>query len=83
MINDKMQTNKVSVEGGFHNVRPISLILKNNKMSVGQYKRLEKHLCPTNGCTCAGRGIEISGMSREVFLGAREDASYAAHYGNR
>jgi hypothetical protein len=78
-----MATNKVIVEGGFHNVRPISLILKNNKMSVGQYKRLKKHLCPTNGCICGGRGIEISGMSREAFLDAREDASYAANYGNR
>jgi hypothetical protein len=78
-----MKASKVIVEGGFHNVGPISLILKNNKMSVGQYRRLQKSLCPTNGCTCAGLGIEISGMSREVFLGAREDASYAAHYGNR
>jgi hypothetical protein len=78
-----MKASKVIVEGGFHAVGPISLILKNDKMSVGQYKRLQKHLCPTNGCICGGRGIEIVGMSREVFLGAREDASYAAHYGSR
>jgi hypothetical protein len=78
-----MKASKVIVESGFHAVRPISLILKNDKMSVGQYKRLQKHLCPTTGCTCGGRGIEISGMSREAFLGARENASYAAHYGNR
>jgi hypothetical protein len=78
-----MKASKVTVEGGFHNVGPISLILKNDKMSAGQYKRLQKHLCPTNGCICGGRGIEITGMSREAFLSAREDASYAAHYGNR
>jgi len=78
-----MKASKVTVEGGFHAVGPINLILKNNQMSVGQYQRLQKHLCPTNGCICGGRGIKISGMSREVFLSAREDASYAAHAGNR
>lgn len=71
-----MTNTVVTIQGGFHNSSPITLRLTDGKMSVGQYKRLENHMCGIKGCICAPRhGWSVEGMSYEAFMQARRNAA--------
>lgn len=70
---------KVTVSGGFHNSADISLRIKGEKISAGQYKRLTNHMCGIKDCICGPRhGWEINGMQRGAFLEMLEEANYAS-----
>lgn len=72
-------TTEVTVSGGFHNSADISLRVKGERLSGGQYKRLTNHMCGIKGCVCAPRhGWEIDGMQRGAFLEMLDEASYAS-----
>jgi hypothetical protein len=75
-----MSKTTVIVSGGFHNSRPITLRV-GEKMSAGQYKRLENHMCGIQGCVCGWRGFEIIGMGRDAFVNLTNDAVYQASRG--
>ena len=68
-------TTKITVSGGFHNVSEITLKIRDEKMSAGQYKRLHNHLCGISGCICGGRGAEVSGMPKDAFWEMVVDAA--------
>lgn len=74
-----MSTTQVTVSGGFHNASDITLKIKNQKISSGQYKRLTNHMCGIKGCICGPRhGWEIDGIQRQEFLEMLDEASYAS-----
>lgn len=59
----KMKKIKLKFEGGFHNSKPIVIMVPiyffaNNRyphyLSAGQKKKLDKHFCGINGCACGG-----------------------------
>ena len=58
---------KITLSGGFHNSSPIDLRIKNNELSLGQYKRLSNHMCGIKECVCGWRGYELDGINRNVF----------------
>ena len=67
---------KVTLSGGFHNASPIDLRVKDNALSVGQYKRLGNHMCGIKDCVCGWRGYEITGISKPDFAEMVMNASY-------
>jgi hypothetical protein len=71
-----MQTQKITLSGGFHNSSPIDLRLKNNELSIGQYKRLDKHMCGVDKCICGWRGFDLVGIDQKVFDEILLDVSY-------
>jgi hypothetical protein len=73
-----MKTQKITLSGGFHNSRPINLRLKTNQLSVGQYKRLDNHMCGVDKCICGWRGYELVGINRTIFSEMLIDVSYKA-----
>ena len=58
---------KITLSGGFHGAAPIDLRVKNNTLSAGQYKRLQKHMCGIDKCVCAWRGYDLQGIDRDIF----------------
>jgi hypothetical protein len=54
----------VTVSGGFHNVGPMRLRIKSGDecLSIGQYKRLKKHLCGMADCQCETLKHDVSGI---------------------
>ena len=62
-----MKTQKITLSGGFHNSRPINLRVKDGALSVGQYKRLDKHMCGVDKCICGWRGYDLMGIDQKVF----------------
>lgn len=54
----------VTVSGGFHSVGPMRLRIKggDESLSIGQYKRLKKHLCGIAECQCATLSHDIDGI---------------------
>ncbi len=64
-----MTTVQVSVSGGFHNAKTLNLRVKDNKITVSQFKKIRKHMCGVTGCTCVcGAGSwDIDGMNRHEF----------------
>lgn len=71
-----MKRQIITVSGGFHNCSPITLHIKGGAMSVGQYKRLEKHMCGVDRCICGWRGFDIVGIDRTLFSEMKLDVSY-------
>jgi len=70
---------KVIVSGGFHNSDEITILFKNNRLSIGQYKRLERHFCGIDGCVCgAVSRADIEGIPHDIFMNAVENAMYEA-----
>lgn len=57
----------VTVSGGFHNVGPMRLRIKGGDecLSIGQYRRLKKHLCGIEECQCDTLKHEVSGIDFE------------------
>lgn len=71
-----MNTQKITLGGGFHNAPDIDLRVKNNALSTGQYKRLDKHMCGVPKCICGWRGFELSGIDRAAFGEMLLNANY-------
>ena len=67
---------KVTLYGGFHNVSRIDLRIKNDQLSIGQYKRLGNHMCGIKGCVCGWLGYEIEGINKNVFYEMLVDVNY-------
>ncbi len=76
-----MQTIKIS--GGFHNAPEITVRAKDGKLSVGQYKKIARHLCGFSGCVCGGANSAVVGIDKSEFWEMMNEASYYAHYGKR
>lgn len=75
----KGNTTTATVSGGFHNAREITLRIKDEKISVGQYKRLTNHMCGIKNCICGPHhGWDIDGMQHGAFFEMLEEASYAS-----
>lgn len=66
---------KIVLSGGFHNAPRITLHVKDGALSVGQYKRLNKHMCGVDRCICGWRGYDLEGMDRAIFSEMIMDAS--------
>ena len=64
-----MKTQKITLSGGFQNAPDIDLRVKNNALSIGQYKRLDKHMCSVKNCICGWRGFDLTGIDRAAFFG--------------
>ena len=62
-----MTIHQITISGGFHNRPPITLRLRNDRMSVGQYRRLIRHMCPVHGCICGLRDWDTQGIDWPVF----------------
>jgi hypothetical protein len=58
---------KITLSGGFHNARRITLHVKDDTLSEGQYKRLDKHMCGVDRCICGWRGYDLEGIDRSTF----------------
>jgi hypothetical protein len=71
-----MKTQKITLSGGFHNVRRIDLRIKNGELSEGQYKRLGNHMCGIKKCICGWRGYELEGINRTVFYEMLVEVGY-------
>jgi hypothetical protein len=71
-----MKTQKITLSGGFHNAAPINLRLKTNELSMGQYKRLDNHMCGIKKCICGWRGYDLVGIDQKVFDEILLDVSY-------
>jgi len=67
---------KVTLSGGFHNASPINLRVKDGSLSLGQYKRLQNHMCGIKNCVCGWLGYEIDGISKPDFSEMVMNASY-------
>ncbi|MBK5204911.1 MAG: hypothetical protein JJD98_05745 [Polaromonas sp.] len=75
-----MTTTKVTVSGGFHNAGEIAILVKDGKLSTGQYKRLTNHFCGIKECVCGGVGrADVDGMPRRDFMEMVENASFYAY----
>ena len=66
---------KIVLSGGFHNAARINLRVKDDALSIGQYKRLNKHMCGVDRCICGWRGYDLEGMDRAIFSEMIFDAS--------
>ena len=75
----KPMVESITLTGGFHNVAPITIRVKDGEISVGQYKRLSNHMCGIKGCICGWRGYDLSGVSAKRFGEMLDDAGYRAH----
>ena len=73
-----MKTQKITLSGGFHNAANIDLRVKNGELSIGQYKRLDNHMCGVDKCICGWRGYELDGINRAIFSEMLMDVSYKA-----
>lgn len=79
-----MTTTQITISGGFHGVADITVRAKHDahgdiKLSSGQYKRINAHMCGVKGCICSIRhGWLIDGASRDAFVAALENAAYEA-----
>ena len=71
---------KIILSGGFHNASPIDLRIKNNQLSIDQYKRLSNHMCGIKGCVCAWRGYELEGIKKSDFDEMVMNASYKSWF---
>lgn len=58
---------KITLSGGFHNVSRIDLRIKDDALSLGQYKRLSNHMCGIKNCVCGWRGYELNGINKHDF----------------
>ena len=67
---------KITLSGGFHNVSRIDLRIKDNALSLGQYKRLSNHMCGIKECVCGWRGYDIKGISKFDFAEMVMNANY-------
>lgn len=73
-------TKTITVSGGFHNASEITIRAKVDprggiKVSVGQAKRLGRHMCGVKGCICGmHHGWLIDGVSRSELSEALADA---------
>lgn len=67
---------KITLSGGFHNARRITLHVKDEKMSEGQYKRLDKHMCGVDRCICGWRGYDLEGIDKALFSEMLMNANY-------
>jgi hypothetical protein len=67
---------KITLSGGFHNASRITLHVKDEKMSEGQYKRLDKHMCGVDHCICGWRGYDLEGIDRATFSDMLMNVSY-------
>lgn len=64
-----MKTTTVKVSEGFHSVRPITLRIRNDKITPHQRSRLMKHMCGIKTCTCQPyHGWRIEGLNDGWFL---------------
>jgi hypothetical protein len=66
---------QISLSGGFHNAARINLRVKDDALSIGQYKRLNKHMCGVDRCICGWRGYDLEGIDRAIFSEMIFDAS--------
>ena len=66
---------KIVLSGGFHNAARINLRVKDDALSIGQYKRLNKHMCGVDRCICGWRGYDLEGIDRAIFSEMIFDAS--------
>jgi len=71
-----MRTQKITLSGGFHNSAPIDLRIKNDQLSIGQYKRLSNHMCGIKKCICGRRDYELEGINRTVFYEMLVEVGY-------
>jgi hypothetical protein len=67
---------KITLSGGFHNAAPIVLRVKDDALSLGQYKRLNKHMCGVDRCICGWRGFDLEGIDRTTFSDMLMNVSY-------
>ena len=70
----------IQIQGGFHNARPITMRLKGPHMSIGQAKRLTKHMCPVKDCICGTRDWWVTGAPEDIVLAAYFDADLKAYF---
>ena len=66
--------NKITIRGGFHNVPEITVMVKNGRLSAGQYKRILAHLCGMSTCCCDKRDATVSGVRHSEFCEMLTDA---------
>jgi len=68
----------IEISGGFHNVAAIRVDwYEGEVLSLRQYRRILKHLCPWEDCTCGGRDLKIYPEEmREEFLRALGAAAW-------
>ena len=78
-----MKTQKITLSGGFHNSRPINLRVKDGALSVGQYKRLDNHMCGIKKCVCGWRGFDFQGIDPAVFFEMLVNVNYKIYSGDR
>ena len=78
-----MKIQKITLSGGFHNAAPIDLQLKNNELSIGQYKRLNRHMCGVNECICGWRGYDLIGIEEKIFDEILLDVAYKIYLKDR
>jgi hypothetical protein len=71
-----MRTQKITLSGGFHNASNINLRVKNEELSINQYKRLRNHMCGIKKCVCGWRGYELDGIDRAIFGDMLVNVSY-------
>jgi hypothetical protein len=67
---------KIVLSGGFHNAARINLRIKDNALSEGQYKRLNKHMCGVDRCICGWRGYDLEGIDYPTFSEMIMNVSY-------
>lgn len=61
---------QVTISGGFHNRPPITLRLRDGHMSIAQYRRVKRHMCPVSGCICGVHEWTVDGMDWPTFADA-------------
>ena len=71
-----MRTQKITLSGGFHNASNINLRVKNEELSIRQYKRLRNHMCGIKECVCGWRDYDLEGIDPSVFLQILLDVEY-------
>jgi hypothetical protein len=68
---------KVSISDGFHGAQNINLNIKNDNISVFQYKRLINHMCGVKNCICGPQhGWIVDGMPKQGFFDLLMSAAY-------
>ena len=67
---------KITLSGGFHAAGRITLRVKDDALSLGQYKRLNKHMCGVSHCICGWRGYDLEGIDRATFSDMLINVSY-------
>jgi hypothetical protein len=52
-----METKKISVSGGFHNVGTRVFRVRNLRFGKRQMANVRKHVCPLTNCMCGMSGV--------------------------